>query len=102
VPKYPGRDSIYGVAELFRTQCLSEGKSLLWPNLNAWNPLTLERLSRAFTEHPDTSDRTFREKWRDQLSGEPDEVHVAAADVTTLYYLFPDNVGQDAKQKNLA
>ena len=71
----PGRDAIYEVVELFKQRCLVESKSLLWPDRSAWTSANTTALWTAFIERPDTSKRSFREKWRDQLQHQSEDVH---------------------------
>lgn len=42
--------------------------------------------------NPDEGERTFLQKWRDQLADQPEDVHRVAVDLLAFYYLFPSNV----------
>ena len=89
---------MYEAAERFRDRCVGEGRSFLWPGEHAWTPETIDSLLEAFTgENADTGDRTFVQKWEDQLADEPETVHRVAADVMAFYFLFPSNVSRSKK-----
>ena len=81
--------AVYAVADQFRERCLATESSLLWPTAHAWTTANLERLWSAFVDKPDESkDKSFIEKWREQLDAEPDDVHRIAADLTAFSHLF--------------
>jgi 5-methylcytosine-specific restriction protein B len=92
-----GPRAIFNLAHQFRQRCLSEGRSLLWPDRSAWNLSTIDELVAAFIEKPLLGAGTFVEKWSKQLASSAPDVHCVAADVLTFYYLFPDNIGAEAK-----
>jgi MoxR-like ATPase/predicted RNA-binding protein with PUA-like domain len=52
-------------------------------------------------ERPDAGQRTFLEKWHDQLLGESADVHSVAVELVAFYQLFPTNIGKQAKLKEL-
>ncbi len=82
---------IRAATELFRTKCLlSEGSFLF----GAEQLLTTEKLTaphQALTGAPDTSGRTFDDKFRDQLQNQSDEVKRLAAEVMAVRLLFPSD-----------
>ena len=41
-------DQIYGMADEFRTRCLVEGRSLLWPEQTAWTTQNISALLDAY------------------------------------------------------
>src|SRR4051812_8345029 len=88
---------IYEVADLYRQRCLIDRQSLLWPDSAAWTPENISRLYSAFMDNPAPGGGSFFEKWHDQLAAEPDDVHRVAADVIAFYFLFPSNIGREAK-----
>ena len=93
-----GLELVYEAAESFRRGCLLEGRSLLWPSSTAWGEANLSSMWSAFVEHPiEGTDLDFLGKWQQQLAGMPADVHRIAADLLTLYYLFPMNIGQKRK-----
>jgi hypothetical protein len=101
VARIPGGVTVYEVADLFRQRCLTEGKSLLWPERAVWTLSNTKALWDAFMGRPDTSKRTFLEKWHDQLLNEQEDVHRAAVELIALYELFPTNIGKEAKLTEL-
>lgn len=101
--RFPDTDPVYDAAELFRQRCLVGGASFLWPDRHGvWSPGNIEALRSAYMDHPDTGDRAFLEKWHDQLSGQPADVHRLAADVMALYCLYPNNMRAPRKLSNVA
>ena len=62
--KLSKEEPIYQVTNLFRTRCLVQGNSLIWPDRPAWTIDNLSALWEAFIGHHDTSDLHFFEKWR--------------------------------------
>jgi hypothetical protein len=101
VGRIPGGKSVYQVADFFRERCLVQGKSMLWPQHTAWTLQNASALWAAFVDHPDTSQRTFIEKWHDQLLNESEDVHRVAVELIVFYHLFPMNIGFQAKSKEL-
>jgi MoxR-like ATPase len=95
--RVPGAEAIYEAADQFRQRCLVERHSLLWPQHRVWTTANISSLWDAFIGHPDTSRRTFFEKWRDQLADQPEAIHRIAADTIAFYHLFPSNVGHETK-----
>src|SRR5207244_242871 len=73
-----GKEAIYEAANAFRRRCLGEGRSLLWPQSRAWTPQALTVLWDAFIGRSDLGERTFFEKWHDQLSGLPPDAQKVA------------------------
>ncbi|MFC2018259.1 hypothetical protein ACFLTQ_03035, partial [Chloroflexota bacterium] len=96
-----GAEIIYELADLFRKRCLIEGRSLLWPEYEVWTAENLSALWAAFINNPDLGDRSFFDKWKDQLKDQPEDIHRIAADIIVLYNLFPANIRQDTKMGNL-
>lgn len=96
-----GKEPIYEAADLLRQRCLTEQRSLLWPEQRAWIPENLSLLYDAFIGHPDTSDKSFYEKWEVQLGGLSLDCHRVAADVVGLYNLFPMSISADEKRRRV-
>jgi len=96
-----GKEAIYEAANAFRRRCLGEGRSLLWPQSRAWTPQALTVLWDAFIGRSDLGERTFFEKWHDQLSGLPPDAQKVACDVLAFYYLFPARTTKETKTSNL-
>lgn len=88
---------IYAAAKLFCERCLVEDGSLLGEG-PLWTPENLGRLYDAFVKDPDEGDRSFTDKFRDQIAkaGDPSVARLAA-EVVAVHFLFPSNVGRDRK-----
>lgn len=93
---------IYEVARVFRDRCLLADGSLIFDDASFWTIPNLEALHKAFVGAPDESDRSFEEKFWDQIKpGGPDVIRLAA-DVMAIYLLFPSNVGGPRKRELIA
>ena len=70
---------IYAAAKLFCERCLIADGSLLGDG-PLWTPENLRRLHDAFVKDPDEGDRSFTDKFRDQIAkaGEPSVARLAA------------------------
>lgn len=95
--RVPGAESIYEAADLFRKRCLINHESFLWPGHYDWTIDNLEALWDAFIGHPDTGNRTFLDKWEDQLAQQTEDIHRIATDIISFYYLFPTNITTTSK-----
>src|SRR5947209_18904516 len=96
-----GRDtnSTYKAAEAFRDRCLLADESLLFGNAPVWTAANLDRLREKFVDAPDESDRSFKEKYEDQLKDESQPVKRLAAEALAIYFLFPSNVTARRKRE---
>ena len=94
-----GCEIIYSTAASFRDQCLLEGRSLLWPDVEAWKRENLDSLWNAFLGAPDTGAGSFLDKLRKQLAASSDDVHRIAADLAFFYCLFPTSMSAEAKRE---
>lgn len=54
-------------ADSFRANCLLSDGSLLFSDASVWRPDVLERIHKAFVATPDEGDRTFIDKFKDQV-----------------------------------
>lgn len=93
----PQTSATYAAAERFRDQCLLRDGSLLFDDAALWTPANLDRLQRVFVETPDEGDRSFTEKFRDQLQPADQSVKRLAAESVAVYFLFPSNVSATRK-----
>jgi hypothetical protein len=59
--------AIYAIADIWRTKCLIEGKSLLWNGEDIWSEQNLRDFKKYFTDNPDATQRTFEQKFKEQL-----------------------------------
>lgn len=89
-----GRDTkaTYESARAFRDRCLMADGSLLFGDAPVWTSANLDRLREKFIDAPDESERSFREKFKDQLRNESQAVKRLAAEALAVYFLFPSNV----------
>lgn len=90
---------IYEAADAFRSQCLLSNGSLLFEQVSIWRPEILARIHEVFVATPDVGDRTFIDKYKDQVQHEQTEVIRLAAELLAVYFLFPSNVGGTRKRQ---
>lgn len=83
-----GCESVYEVAEAFKFRCLAGRRSLLWPEHDCWN-FENERVLWAAFNRIDFSNRSFLAKLHDNIADASDDLHRLAADLLSVYYLFP-------------
>ena len=99
--KYPGQGviKIYQAAEAFRANCLLHDGSLLFPDASVWRPEVLDRIHKDFVATPDEGDRTFIVKFKDQVGKAGQDVSRLAAEILSVYFLFPSSVGGVRKRQ---
>lgn len=92
---------IYETANTFRENCLLRNGSLLYNEQEVllWRPELLESIHKAFVTSPDEGDRSFIDKFRDQIQPAGPEVIRLAAELLSVYFLFPSNVGGFRKRQ---
>ena len=90
---------IYEAADLFRTNCLLGEGSLLFGDTSVWRPDVLEQIHKSFVATPDEGDRTFIDKFKDQVGKAGQGVSRLAGEILSLYFLFPSNVGGIRKRQ---
>lgn len=90
---------IYGIAAQFQASCLQVDGSLLFENDPVWSLANLEDLYHLFVESSDTGDRSFLEKFQDQLAKASRGTIRLAAEVILVHFLFPSNVTGFTKRK---
>lgn len=90
---------IYEAADAFRNNCLLRNGSLLFEQANLWRPELLDSIHKAFVATPDEGDRSFIDKFRDQIQPAGTEVIRLAAELLAVYFLFPSNVGGFRKRQ---
>jgi 5-methylcytosine-specific restriction protein B len=90
---------IYEAADAFRNNCLLRNGSLLFEQASLWRPELLDSIHKAFVATPDEGDRSFIDKFRDQIQPEGTEVIRLAAELLAVYFLFPSNVGGFRKRQ---
>lgn len=99
--RYSERDTskIYTVADIFRSNCLLTNGSLLFDDTSVWSLEVLERIHHVFVASPDVSDRTFLDKFKDQVGREGQVVIRLAAELLSVYFLFPSSVTGSKKRQ---
>ncbi|MGZ8291830.1 MAG: McrB family protein [Telluria sp.] len=95
--RFEGANAVYEAATLFRERCLECDGSLLFDGATVWSRGNLEELKRRFVDTPDTSNRSFMDKFRDQLQPASAPVKRLAAEALAVYFLFPTKVGAARK-----
>jgi 5-methylcytosine-specific restriction protein B len=58
---------VYAAADRFRDACLLRDGSLLLDDATVWTPENLAKLHQVFVESPEGGDRSFIDKFRDQV-----------------------------------
>jgi 5-methylcytosine-specific restriction protein B len=90
---------VYTAADRFRDACLRRDGSLLFDDANVWTPENLAKLHQVFVASPEEGDRSFVDKFRDQVSPAGQAVVRLAAEALCVYFLFPSNVGGFRKRE---
>lgn len=98
--RYTENDSteIYQIADKWRTDCLLGGKSLLWDGEDIWTLENLRDFEKHFTDKPDLTQRSFEEKFQEQLERAHPNVTKLACEILLVYFLFPSNVSSARKR----
>jgi 5-methylcytosine-specific restriction protein B len=91
--------AIYEIAGGWRTVCLLGGKSLLWKGENIWSMENLKEFKKHFTDNPDESQRSFEEKFKQQLDPAGPNVTKLACEIVLVYFLFPSSVSGNRKRE---
>jgi 5-methylcytosine-specific restriction protein B len=93
--------AIFELADKWRIDCLVGEKSLLWSGEDIWTAANLKDFKKHFTDRPDQSQRTFLEKFEEQL--EPASVNVTklACELMFIYFLFPSTVSGETKRRTI-
>lgn len=89
----------YAAAERFRDQCLRRDGSLIFDGASVWTSDNLAALHRAFVATPDEGDRSFVDKFRDQVKPGGQAMIRLAAEILCVHFLFPSNVGGYRKRE---
>ena len=86
------RGAIQEVVDGWREWCLLEDGSLLFDDQQVWTPENLARLYHNVIEVPLEDDRSFLEKFREQLGDDPGLV-LLGAEAMAVYYLIVSTGG---------
>lgn len=89
----------YEAAQAFRDNCLLRDGSLLFDSAALWRTDLLERIHKAFVATPDEGDRSFIDKFRDQIKPSGQEVVRLAGELLCVYFLFPSSIGGVKKRQ---
>lgn len=81
------RQAIQEVVDRWREQCLLDDSSLLFDDEQVWTPENLALLYHNVIEAPLEDDRSFLEKYKEQLQGSR-ELVLLGAEAMVVYYLF--------------
>lgn len=90
---------IYEAAQAFRDNCLLRDGSLVFDGATLWRTDLLERIHKAFVATPDEGDRSFIDKFRDQIKPGGQEVVRLAGELLCVYFLFPSSIGGFRKRQ---
>jgi MoxR-like ATPase len=83
--RHPGADAIYDVAKQFRSRCLVERRSLLWPDRD-WTDQALDNVYQSL-EQLSGEDQSIR-RWASLLADYDVTTTIIAADLFTFYSLY--------------
>lgn len=89
----------YAAAERLRDACLRRDGSILFDDASVWTPEGLAKLHQVFVASPDEGERSFIDKYRDQVKPSGQAVIRLAAEMLCVYFLFPSNVGGYRKRE---
>ena len=91
---------VYDAASRFVERCLQGEGSLIHDDARLWTLSNLETIHKNFVESPDEGDRSFIEKFEDQLKSSTDPAIIRlGAELLAIYFLFPSNVGEARKRE---
>jgi 5-methylcytosine-specific restriction protein B len=90
---------IYEIADKWRTDCLVGRKSLLWKGEDIWTEENLSDFKEHFTDKPDVTQRSFEEKFKEQLDPAGPNMTKLACEIMVVYFLFPSNVSSARKRE---
>jgi len=91
--------AIYMIADAWRTDCLVDGKSLLWKDEDIWFEQNLRDFKKYFIDKPDISESTFEEKFKKQLDPGGQGVSKLACELMLVYFLFTSSVSGNRKRE---
>lgn len=94
-----GADAVYAAAATFLQDCLINDGSLFHDGAHLWQTDVLQTLQRAFKADPDAEERHFLPKFRGQIGEAGPDVIRLAAELLSVYFLFPANVGGKRKRE---
>ena len=93
-----GPEHIYTAAQQFVDDALRSDGSLFTPKRPIWTRENIQDLYDRFVRQPDTSKRTFIEKFQGQLRNAPPETIQLAGEMIYVHLLMPSDIGKIAKR----
>ncbi len=90
---------IYDAAARLLERCLQGNGSLIRDAPELWTLGNLETIHKMFVAAPDEGDRSFTEKFENQIKPAGPEIARLAAEILAVYFLFPSNVGAARKKE---
>lgn len=90
---------ILDAAVRFRDRCLLADGSLLFDDAQLWTTTNLQELHKPIVVELDESDRSFDDKFEDQIAPVSKDAKRLAADIMAVYLLFPSNIGGPKKRE---
>ena len=90
---------VYDAATRLLECCLQGDGSLIRDNASLWTLTNLETIHKVFVAAPEEGDRSFTEKFEDQIRPAGPDIARLAAEVLGVYFLFPSNVGEARKKE---
>ena len=85
--KKPGCEGVYEAASLWMHAALRSDDSLFTPGTPIWSLTNLDDFYKRFVLQPDESSKPFEAKFKQQLSGAPDQTIQLAAETLYLHFL---------------
>ncbi len=98
-----GIENVYTAAQMWVDAALRKDDSLFTPGKRIWTKELLGELRECYLDNPDSSNRSFYEKLRDQLDGRSAEVYQLMAEVLYAHYLilWRTNMGGETKLRRI-
>jgi 5-methylcytosine-specific restriction enzyme B len=96
--EYPTQP-VYEAAACLLDRCFQGNGSLIRDNSELWTLENLESIHKVFVATPDEGDRSFIEKFEDQIKPAGTDIIRLAAEILAVYFLFPSNVGEARKRE---
>jgi 5-methylcytosine-specific restriction enzyme B len=101
MPMIEKAKTVYEAAAAFQKRCLEQDGSLLFEGAHVWTKANLKTLKEHFNDEPDRTQRTFIEKFQEQLADVEADVVRLAVDILAVYYLFSDSVTSRKKRQQI-
>ena len=89
---------IYDLATRLLDNCLQGDGSLIRDDVSLWTLANLEKIHAVFVAAPDEGERSFTEKYSDQVKPAGPDICRLAAELVAVYFFFPSNVGAVRKE----